>query len=140
MKTLSLPRRINLWERLDPPTPPPHSAAHEPHPHQPLFRRVGPHQAILGFADREGIREAFKGLLRDWSRDQKLFLQVEYVMQGPQKNTVKLDGAVLHELRVPLGYWEAKDTADELDREIDRKLRKGYPQDNILFEESVTAV
>jgi hypothetical protein len=26
-----------------------------------------------------------------------------------------LDGALLHELRVPFGYWEAKDTNDDLD-------------------------
>ena len=93
-----------------------------------------------GSQTEEVIREAFKSLLRDASRDRNLFLQAEYSMQGPQKNTVKLDGAVLHELRVPLGYWEAKDTADDLDREIERKLRKGYPQDNILFEDSATAV
>nr|MCE2738248.1 N-6 DNA methylase [Rhodobacter sp.] len=93
-----------------------------------------------GSQTEEVIREAFKSLLRDWSRDRNLFLQVEYSLQTPQKNTVKLDGAVLHELRVPLGYWEAKDTADVLDREIERKLRKGYPQENILFEDSATAV
>ena len=93
-----------------------------------------------GSLTEEVIREAFKGLLRDASRDRNLFLQAEYTLQGPQKNTIKLDGAVLHELRVPLGYWEAKDTADVLDREIDKKLRKGYPQDNILFEDSATAV
>jgi hypothetical protein len=86
-----------------------------------------------GSQTEEVIREAFKSLLRDASRDRNLFLQAEYSMQGPQKNTVKLDGAVLHELRVPLGYWEAKDTADDLDREIEKKLRKGYPQDNILL-------
>ncbi|MCA3458201.1 MAG: N-6 DNA methylase [Rhodobacter sp.] len=93
-----------------------------------------------GSQTEEVIREAFKSLLRDWSRDRNLFLQVEYSLQTPQKKTVKLDGAVLHELRVPLGYWEAKDTADVLDREIERKLRKGYPQENILFEDSATAV
>jgi type I restriction-modification system DNA methylase subunit len=47
---------------------------------------------------------------------------------------------VLHALRVPLGWWEAKDTADDLDVEIAKKLRKGYPQDNIIFENSKTAV
>jgi predicted helicase len=41
---------------------------------------------------------------------------------------------------VPLGYWEAKDTNDDLDAEIAKKLTKGYPQDNIIFEDSVTAV
>jgi hypothetical protein len=93
-----------------------------------------------GSLTEEVIREAFKALLRDWARDRTLFLQVEYALQGPQKNTIKLDGAVLHELRVPLGYWEAKDPGDILDREIEKKLRKGYPQDNILFEDSATAV
>ena len=38
-----------------------------------------------GSLTEEVIREAFKGLLKDWSRDRNLFLQVEYVMQGPQK-------------------------------------------------------
>ncbi len=79
-----------------------------------------------GSLNEEVIREAFKGLLKDWSRDRSLFLQTEYVMQGPMKNTIEVDGAVLHELRVPLGFWEAKDTKDDLDTEIAKKLRKGY--------------
>jgi predicted helicase len=93
-----------------------------------------------GSLTEEVIREAFKDLLKSWSRAQNLFFQVEYRAEGPQKNLIKLDGAVLHDLRVPLGYWEAKDTADDLDVEIDKKFRKGYPQDNIIFENSHTAV
>jgi len=27
---------------------------------------------------------------------------------------------------VPLGYWEAKDEEDDLDKEIEKKFRKGY--------------
>ncbi len=38
------------------------------------------------------------------------------------------------------GYWEAKDSHDDLDTEIQRKLNRGYPQDNIVFEDSLTAV
>ena len=30
-----------------------------------------------------------------------------------------------------VGYWEAKDEEDDLDEEIQKKFRKGYPQDNI---------
>jgi hypothetical protein len=41
---------------------------------------------------------------------------------------------------VPLGYWEAKDEDDDLDVEIAKKLRRGYPQDNIIFEDSREAV
>jgi hypothetical protein len=41
---------------------------------------------------------------------------------------------------VPFGYWEAKDTDDDLDEEIEKKFRRGYPQDNIIFEDSSEAV
>ena len=38
------------------------------------------------------------------------------------------------------GYWEAKDESDDIDVETEKKLKKGYPADNILFEDSITAV
>ena len=41
---------------------------------------------------------------------------------------------------MPFGYWEAKDEDDDLDEEIEKKFRKGYPQDNIIFEDSRDAV
>jgi hypothetical protein len=41
---------------------------------------------------------------------------------------------------VPFGYWEAKDTKDDLDAEIEKKFKRGYPQDNIIFDDTVTAV
>jgi hypothetical protein len=43
-----------------------------------------------------------------------------------------VDGALLYELRVPFGYWEAKDERDDLDAEIETKRRRGYPDDNIV--------
>ena len=50
------------------------------------------------------------------------------------------DGTVKDALRLSWGYWEAKDTDDDLDEEIQKKFTKGYPQDNILFEDSRTLV
>ena len=50
------------------------------------------------------------------------------------------DGTVKDSLRMPRGYWEAKDTYDDLDTEIQRKFNRGYPRDNIIFEDSQTAV
>jgi hypothetical protein len=41
---------------------------------------------------------------------------------------------------VPFGYWEAKNEKDDLDAEIATKMRRGYPQDNINFEDSAQAV
>ena len=52
-----------------------------------------------------------------------------------------VDGALVEpQLRLPFGYWEAKDLEDDLDKEIAKKFRRGYPQDNIIFENSHTAV
>ncbi|OGA12567.1 MAG: DNA methyltransferase, partial [Betaproteobacteria bacterium RIFCSPLOWO2_02_FULL_63_19] len=51
-----------------------------------------------------------------------------------------VDGALLYELRMPFGYWEAKDEKDDLHAEIEHKFRRGYPQDNIIFEDSTEAV
>ena len=34
------------------------------------------------------------------------------------KANIAVDGALLHELRMPLGYWEAKDADDDLDAEV----------------------
>jgi hypothetical protein len=64
----------------------------------------------------------------------------EYEYQTLQKTRVYPDGALVYELRVPLGYWEAKDEEDDLEKEIEKKFRKGYPQDNIIFEDSHEAV
>lgn len=86
------------------------------------------------------ISEAFKDLLKAWARQENLHFINQYEFVSPQKTRIRPDGTILHDLRVPLGYWEAKDTNDDLDAEIARKLAKGYPQDNIIFEDSQTAV
>ncbi|POR46965.1 type ISP restriction/modification enzyme [Bosea psychrotolerans] len=93
-----------------------------------------------GSVTENNIREAFKDLLKAWSKQNHLHFVAELAFESPQKNRIVPDGAILHDLRVPLGYWEAKDTGDDLDEEIRKKLAKGYPQDNIIFENSDTAV
>lgn len=86
------------------------------------------------------VREAFKDLLKSWGKQHGLVFLAEYPLKTVTKANITVDGALLHELRMPLGYWEAKDERDDLDEEIDKKLRKGYPQDNIIFSDDVHAV
>jgi hypothetical protein len=95
---------------------------------------------VSGTSRESVVREAFKTLLKDWGRSRDLIFLPEYEYQTLQKTRVRPDGTLLHALRVPLGYWEAKDEADDLDEEIEKKFRKGYPQDNIIFEDSHEAV
>ena len=86
------------------------------------------------------VREAFKDLLKAWGRQQDLVFLAEYPLKTATKANISVDGALLHELRMPLGYWEAKDAADDLDEEIGKKFKKGYPQDNIVFSDDATVV
>ncbi len=97
-------------------------------------------RVVSGSVTEGVISEAFKDLLKTWAKADGLTFINQYPMQSSLKKPIRPDGAILHDVRVPLGYWEAKDTDDDLDAEIDDKLRKGYPQDNIIFEDSVTAV
>ena len=86
------------------------------------------------------VREAFKDLLKAWGKQHDLTFIAEYGMKTATQSSILVDGALLHELRMPLGYWEAKDVDDDLDVEVSKKFKKGYPQDNIIFSDDSTAV
>ena len=95
---------------------------------------------VSGASRESVVREAFKDLLKAWGRslDLQFIPEHEYITRTKERRYI--DGALLHALRVPFGYWEAKDSADDLDEEIARKFRRGYPQTNIIFEDSTKAV
>jgi hypothetical protein len=95
---------------------------------------------VSGETRESVVSEAFKTLLKEWGRSRDLVFIPQYEYETLQKTRVYPDGALLYPLRVPLGYWEAKDEEDDLDKEIAKKFRKGYPQDNIIFEDSREAV
>jgi hypothetical protein len=71
------------------------------------------------------LREAFKDLLKAWGRQHDLVFVPEYELDTPTKERRYVDGALLHELRVPFGYWEAKDENDDIDAEIATKFKRG---------------
>jgi hypothetical protein len=97
-------------------------------------------RAISGSRRESVLREAFKDLLKRWGRSQDLQFVAEHDILTKQMTRIYVDGALLHGLRVPFGYWEAKDENDDLDKEIEEKFRKGYPKDNIVFTDDATAV
>jgi len=92
-------------------------------------------------ANRESVvREAFKDLLKKWGKTHNLHFIPEHEFITTAKVRNYVDGALMHDLRVPFGYWEAKDDKDDLDAEIEKKFRRGYPNTNIIFEDSTQAV
>ena len=93
----------------------------------------------FGGSDNElNIRPAFQNCLDAYCREhrERLALIPELKTVG----NVVPDGTVKDTLRMARGYWEAKDTHDDLDAEIQAKFNRGYPRDNIVFEDSETAV
>jgi hypothetical protein len=88
---------------------------------------------VSGSRRESVLREAFKDLLKRWGKGLDLSFIPEHDIVTAKGNRIYVDGALLHGLRVPFGYWEAKDADDKLDDEIADKFRKGYPRDNILF-------
>lgn len=114
--------------------------SNEPTTNQQLPCRLESYSEASGALTEGVISEAFKGLLKAWAKADGLVFINQYPMQSSLKKPIRPDGAILHDVRVPLGYWEAKGTSDDLDAEIKSKLLKGYPQDNIIFEDSQTAV
>ena len=91
-----------------------------------------------GSVNEQSIRPAFQNCLSSYCRAHRENL--ELVPELRTINGVIPDGTVKDSLRMPRGYWEAKDSHDDLDTEIQRKFNRGYPRDNIIFEDSQTAV
>ena len=80
-----------------------------------------------GSLNEQVVREAFKDLLKAWARQNGLVFVAEHEYPTRLKTTVYPDGTILHDIRVPMGYWEAKDTKNDLDVEIRKKTARGYP-------------
>ena len=91
-----------------------------------------------GSDNEENIRPAFQNCLDSYCRDHREKLVLVPELRASLSN--KPDGTVKDSLRMARGYWEAKDSHDDLNAEIQAKLHRGYPRDNIIFEDSQTAV
>ncbi|MDB9524134.1 N-6 DNA methylase [Dolichospermum circinale CS-1225] len=93
-----------------------------------------------GSRKETSIRVAFQNLLNEYCKPRDFLLIPELDYKLPNGKIVYPDGTIKDALRLDWGYWESKDQYDKLDEEIEKKLNKGYPDSNILFEDSQTAV
>jgi len=96
--------------------------------------------ARLGVAHETAVRAAFQALLEECTslvnkgRTDKWKLVPEFSLTTKAGARITPDGTILDSFRLTHGIWEAKDTADNLDKEIAKKFKLGYPRDNILFQ------
>lgn len=87
------------------------------------------------------VRRAVFNLINAYARPRNLLLCEELDYRNLRRGkTVRPDGTLKNTLRLDYGFWESKDTDDDLPDEIAKKFDHGYPDFNILFEDSQTAI
>jgi hypothetical protein len=94
-----------------------------------------------GTRNETSITFAFANLLRAYAEKKGLLLVEQKDITGRAGKRVIPDGTLKYFGGIDVGYWEAKDSKDRLDDEIHKKLNEsGYPDKNIIFEDTNTAV
>ncbi|MDP9268197.1 MAG: N-6 DNA methylase [Acidobacteriota bacterium] len=86
------------------------------------------------------VADAFADLLKFCGKQFKWTFVPQYSIERKGKNPIRVDAALLDLSKLRRGVWEAKDEADDLDKEIKKKLDAGYPTNNIIFQEPKRAV
>lgn len=79
------------------------------------------------------VSTAFENLLAHLSKQRGWVLIPLLAVVGKR---IIPDGTIRDTNGLPRAYWEAKDTDDDLDVEIEKKKAKGYPLKNIIFEDT----
>ena len=111
--------------------------AASPNPNLDHYYQTLSTYAGLGVSHEQGIRTAFRSLLETYAKPAGWTLVEEYALPGSRKRP---DGTLLDSFRIPRGYWEAKDTKDDLEAEIKSKISLGYDLRNTIFEDTRRAV
>ena len=94
----------------------------------------------IGAAHEGAVRTAFQNLLQHYCRQADLILVCEKTHYTPEKRRITPDGEVVDTFGLPYGYWEAKDTQDNLHVEADKKFAAGYPCKNIVVQSPTHAL
>jgi hypothetical protein len=82
------------------------------------------------------VRSAFQNLLAEFAQSANWLLIPEQMLA----NGKRLDGTLRDSFNLPRGYWEAKDSRDDLETEIRKKISAGYPISNTIFEDTRRAI
>lgn len=91
-----------------------------------------------GVLHEGAVSTAFEGLLAECARRRGWVLIPQ--LGAPGERRVIPDGTLRDENSLPRGYWEAKGTRDDLKAEIAKKIARGYPLTNTIFEDTRQAV
>ena len=76
----------------------------------------------LGIVHEGAVLSAFQQLLESCGRQFDLTLEQQFAIKRSQKQPIRIDGALVDIYRLPRAYWEAKDSKDDLKKEVQKKL------------------
>ncbi|MCP4457585.1 MAG: N-6 DNA methylase [Cytophagales bacterium] len=94
-----------------------------------------------GHSNEMTIKQPFDTLMQQMAFSKHYVYALEVTIKNETGKNIRPDGILMNELRIHKGFIESKDTGDSIDQEIEKKLYKdGYPNSNILFQDSETAV
>ncbi|MDE0637054.1 MAG: N-6 DNA methylase [Candidatus Poribacteria bacterium] len=94
----------------------------------------------LGAENEDCVRAAFQNLLQHYCGESNFTLLCKKTLHTAQNKRIIPDGEVVDAYGLPHGYWEAKDTQDDLHIEADKKLVVDYPSKNIVFQSPTHAL
>ena len=86
------------------------------------------------------VSNPFAFLLATCAKRVGVTLEPQHAMRSPKGNRIVIDGAIIDPYKLPIAYWEAKDMDDDLPKAIQEKHDKGYPFNNILFQNPERAI
>ena len=87
----------------------------------------------LGAEHESAVRSAFATLLEVAAKPFGWKFVPEFSMRVKGGKRIQLDGVLMDVFRLQHGHWEAKDSDDDLNKEIRKKIDLGYPTANLLF-------
>ena len=96
--------------------------------------------AQLGEENEGTVRAAFQNLLQHYCGQSNLTLLCEKTHYTVENRRVQPDGEIVDAFGLPHGYWEAKDTQDDLYVAADEKFAAGYPSKNIVIQSPTHAL
>ena len=113
---------------------------------KPNHKAIRDYYATLQRYEGQGIRHEgavsspFDTLLHACAKQMNATFVPQHAMHTASGNRIVIDGAILDEYGLPLGYWEAKDIDDNLAKAVQEKRAAGYPLNNTLFQTPQRAI
>ncbi len=86
------------------------------------------------------VRIAFQNVLTEAAKRHQFTVLAEQHIELEGKKKIRVDAEIRDQYKLRRGIWEAKDTSDNLDAEIKKKIAVGYPRHNTIFENTKRAV